>query len=148
MIIKKSCAFRTKYQVKQEVHISPFAVVPHPLNRGGEKCTVLRCRGITSDIARSGFDVVEADQNAVMIESPPHGKAKDEVRRVCCDPDYEKHFVEEVLDDEKDIDVCIRWGGSIVGGSVSRSHLNVTLRNIYTGRVGVNVHVNPMSRGR
>ena len=66
MIIKKSCAFRAKYQVKQEVHISPLAVVPHPLNMGGEKLTVLRCRGITSDIARSGFDVVEADQNAVL----------------------------------------------------------------------------------
>ena len=87
MLIKKSCALRARYRLN-EVHISPLAVVPHPLNRCVDGCMVLRCRGITSDIARWGFDVVEANQNAVLIEVPPE-EAIERVRTLCCDPDYD-----------------------------------------------------------
>ena len=48
-------------------------------------------------------------------------------------PDYDAHFAEGVIDDR---DLCIKAGVPIVGGSVSHSHLNVTLRNIQTRRLG------------
>ena len=75
MLIKKSCVLRAKFEIEKEVYISPLGVVPHPMNRGGDPVKVLRCRSITRDIAMYGFDVTEAEQNAVLIESPPDEEA-------------------------------------------------------------------------
>ena len=133
MVIKKSCVHRAKYEIENEVHISPLGVVPHPMNRGGDPVKVLRCRSITKDVAMHGCDVTEAEQNAVLIESPPDKEAADEVRRVCCNPDYDEHFAEHALEGN---DMCIKYGTQIEGGSVSHSHLNVTLRNVQTAKVG------------
>ena len=74
-IIKISCVYRAKYEVAKEVYISPLRVVPHPLNRGGDPVKVRRCRSITKDIAMYGCDVNEAEQNAVLIGSPPDKEA-------------------------------------------------------------------------
>ena len=57
MIIKKSCALRSTYEVQKEVYMTPLQVVPHPLNRGGDPVKVLlRCRSITKNIAMYDCD--------------------------------------------------------------------------------------------
>ena len=71
MISKQACVLRAKYEVHAGAYKNPLKVVPHPLNRGGDSVKPLRCRKITGDIAKHGCDVVEAEQNAVLIEQPP-----------------------------------------------------------------------------
>ena len=132
MVIKKSCMYRAKFRLAEDVYIVPPKIVPHPMNRGGDPCKILRCRSITADIARHGCDVPEAEWNAVMIETPPNAHV-DEVRRACCNPDYDAHFAENAIDEG---DMCVNHGLRIEGGSISHSHLNVTLRNIQTQKVG------------
>ena len=114
------------------------------MNRGGDPVKVLRCRSITKDIAMHGCDVHEAEQNAVLIESPPDMQAADEVRRFCCNPDYDAHFADQALSGD---DMCIKRGTPIKGGSVSHSHLNVTLRNVQTGNVGCGCPRTPVVAG-
>ena len=130
MLIKQSLLYRAKFQVAAEVHISPLKIVPHPLNRGGDPCKVLRCRSIAKDIAMHGCDVMEAEWNAVMIETAPRENFKDVL---CCNPDYGAHFAENVIDKN---DMYVNDGVPIDGGSVSHSHLNVTLRNMQSQKVG------------
>ena len=113
--------------------MSPLTIVPHPMNRGGDPVKVHRCRTITRDIARSGCDVIEAEQNAVNIEPPPDEKAAEQVREALCNLDYDAHFASKVFCGD---DMCVLYGVPIEGGSVSHSHLNVTLRNVQTGKVG------------
>ena len=55
MVIKKACVLRAKFKIEEEVYIKPVDVVPHPMNRG--------------------CDVNEAEQNSVLIESPPDKEA-------------------------------------------------------------------------
>lgn len=144
MLIKKSCNYRAKYQTEEEAHISPLQVVPHPMNRGGDPVKVLRCRSITAQIAYWGCDVKEAQENAVLIESPPDEAAADEVRQALCNPDFDAHFAEQALDDK---DMCIKYGSPIVGGSASHSHGNCTLRNAATGKVGCECPRTPVVAG-
>ena len=132
MVIKKSCCYRARFQTGLDVHISPHGVVPHPGNRGGDPCKLLRCRSIVKDIIVNGCDVPEAEWNAVLIESPPADKF-DQVRAAGFNPDYDAHFAENVIDP---LGMCVRHGPRIKGGSVSHSHLNVTLRNVVAGMVG------------
>ena len=101
MIIKISCALRAKYQIGELVYVRPEAVVPHPLNRGGFAVTALRCRDITGDICTYGVDVTEAEQNAVLVEPPPDKAAAEEVRRLCCNPDFDAHFAEHAQEEEE-----------------------------------------------
>ena len=54
MVIKKALNYRAKYQTGVDVPISPHGVVPHPGNRGGDPCKLLRCRGIVRDIIENG----------------------------------------------------------------------------------------------
>ena len=108
--------------------------MPHPLNRGGDPVKVLRCRSITRDIATHGCDVSEAQHNAVLIETPPDQEAAASVRLACgYNPDFDAHFAEHALDAN---DMCIKHGVPIEGASVSHSHLNCSLRNVQTGKVG------------
>ena len=144
MIIKKSCVYRAKFEIEKEVYISPLGVVPHPMNRGGDPVKVLRCRSITKDVAMYGCDVNEAEQNAVLIESPPDKEAADEVRRVCCNPDYDAHFAKNAPEAD---DMCIKYGIPIEGGSVSHTHLNVTHRNMLTHKVGCECERTPVVTG-
>ena len=143
MVIKKSCVFRAKFQIAVDLYIPPLQMVPHPMNRGGDPCKTLRCRSITSDIARHGCDVAEAEWNAVSIESPPDdGFAA--VAEACCNPDYDAHFAENAIDEN---DMCVKHGLRIAGGSVSHSHLNCTLRNVQTGKVGCECSREPVVAG-
>jgi len=79
-VIKRSCVFKAKYRKRETVYISHLNVVPHPLNRGGDPVKVLRCSALTNDIAKYGWDKTEAEQNAVLIEVPPHQEAADLVK--------------------------------------------------------------------
>ena len=144
MAIKKSCAYRATFEVAVDVYISPLNIVPHPLNRGGDPCKVRRCRSITAEIARHGCDVKEAEWNAVMIETAPRHNF-DEVERACCNPDYQAHFAENVLDTD---DMCVNNEVTVEGGSVSHSHLNVTFRNMQTHKVGCECSKEPVVAGR
>ena len=145
MIIKKSCAWRAKYEEDASTRITPLQIVPHPLNRAGDTVKVRRCRNLTCDIARDGFDVIEAEQNAVVIQQPPNAEAVDIIAKAnVCNPDYDAHFAEGVLDSN---DMCVRYGTPIEGGSVSHSHLNVTLRNVQTKRVGCECNRTPVVTG-
>ena len=144
MVIKKSCVLRGVYELVRSVYISPLRVVPHPLNRGRDSCKPKRCRSISGDVSRHGCDVTEAEQNAVLIESPPDQEAADKVREVEVNPDYDAHFAENVLDEN---DMCIKQGVPIVGGSVSHSHFNVVLRNVQTGKVGCECPRTPVVAG-
>lgn len=133
MIINKSCQLRARFTIEQDAFISPLRVVPHPLNRGGDPPKVNRCRGITKDIADYGVDVREASNDAVLVETPPTAENAAEVHAKCCNPDFDAHLAENTLDGK---DMCILQGIPVDGGSLSHSHLNVTLRNVQTGRVG------------
>ena len=142
-IMKKSCVLRAKYVIGEEVYISPLRIVPHPLNRGGDPVKVLRCRSLTASIANHGCDVQEAEQNAVSIETPPVDRWED-VRDAGCNPDFDEHFAQHALDGH---DMCIKHGLQIDGGSVSHSHLNCTLRNVQTGKVGCECARTPVVAG-
>ena len=63
----------------------------------------------------------------------PDEEAAKLVRKAGCEPDYDAHFAKGVLEED---DMCVLQGSKIEGGSVSHSHLNVTLRNAQTGKVG------------
>ena len=145
MIIKKSCALIAKYKKDASTRINPLKIVPHPLNRAGDTVKVRRCRNLTCDIARDGCDVIEAEQNAVVIQQPPNAEAVDIIAKAnVCNPDYDAHFGENALQGN---DMCIKYGTPIEGGSVSHSHLNVTLRNVQTGKVGCECPRTPVVAG-
>ena len=143
MVIKSSCAFRAKYEETSECYLSPLKVVPHPLNRGGDPVKPLRCKEISSVIYKHGCDVKEAEWNAVLINKPPP-EFWDEVREACCNPDFEAHYAANVLDAE---DMCVYPGPKAEGGSVSHGHLNCTLRNCQTGKVGCECRKSPVVAG-
>ena len=144
-IIKVSCAYRAKFNEGDEVYICPLEIVPHPMNRGGDKVKTLRCRSITASIAEHGFDVIEAEQNAVMIESPPNAKARAEIKQAGIDPDFDAYFAAGALCEE---DMCLQAGGlELKGGSVSHSHLNCTPRNVQTGKKGCECKRTPAVAG-
>ena len=144
-IIKVSCALRAKFNEDEEVYIEPLDIVPHPMNRGGDKVKTLRCRSITGSIASNGFDVIEAEQNAVLIRSPPDAKARAEVKQAGIDPDFGAYFDAGALCVE---DMCLQAGGlEPKGGSVSHSHLNCTLRNVQTGKKGCECKSTPAVAG-
>ena len=81
--------------------------------------------------------------NAVVIEPVPRDRW-DEVREACCNPDYEEHFASQVIDKD---DMCVYPGLAIEGASVSHSHLNVTFRNVQTGKVGCECRKSPVVAG-
>ena len=107
MIIKQSCVYRAKYEVHAGAYKNPLKVVPPPQNRGGDSVKPLRCRKITSDIAKHGCDVVEAEQNAVLIEQPPPEEAA-LIKSHGINPDYDAHFAQGVLCTK---DMCVLYGG-------------------------------------
>ena len=143
MVIKQSCAYRAKFEIENDKYTSPLCVVPHPMNRGGDPVKVLRCRSLTGSIALHGCDVQEAEQNAVSIQTPPVDRWE-EVRDAGCNPDFDEDFAQHAIDGN---DMCIKHGMKIEGGSVSHSHLNCTLRNVQTGRVGCECHRTPVVTG-
>ena len=144
-IIKVSCALRAKFNTGDEVYISPLEIVPHPENRGSDKVKPLRCKSITGSIAKHGFDVNEAEQNAVMIESPPDAKARAEVKQAGIEPDFGAYFAAGALCEE---DMSLQAEGrEVKGGSVSHSHLNCTLRNVQTWKKGCECKSTPVVTG-
>ena len=70
--IKVALQLRAKYNHISEKYFHPYAVVPHPQNRGGDPMKKLRLMSITSHICANGVDPVEANQNAVLVmQAPP-----------------------------------------------------------------------------
>ena len=145
MLVKIMCVYRAKYKLDGgPVYLHPYAVVPHPQNRGSDPLKSIRCRGLTADIAKYGCDIREAEQNAVAIQSPPDKDAEDAVLKMGINPDYDAHFASTVLDPA---DMCVKQGTPIEAGSAAHSHLNQTLRNILSMRVGCECHRVPVVAG-
>ena len=70
-VIKQSLAFRARFRVESKRAVTPFQVVPHPDNRGGDPVKSLRTQQLISDILRSGYDPTEANSNGVLVEEKP-----------------------------------------------------------------------------
>ena len=70
-IIKKSICYRAKYKVGEKKGLSPFSVVPHPKNRGGDPVKSLRTMQLIGTLAVEGYDTVDANSNAVAVEAKP-----------------------------------------------------------------------------
>ena len=70
-IIKESIAYRAKYRIHKAVFLSPWSVVPHPKNRGGEVVKSSRTRQIGGMINKGGYDDVEVYFRAVAVEGKP-----------------------------------------------------------------------------
>ena len=70
-IIKQSICFRAKYRVDPKKVISPFSVVPHPQNRGGDPVKSLRTMQLIGTVTAEGYDPIEAISNGVAVEEKP-----------------------------------------------------------------------------
>ena len=125
-IIKRSIAYRAKYRKHEKKFLSAWSVVPHPSNRGGEVVKSSRTKQINGIILSAGFDPVEAQFNAVVIEQDPklpvegHSFQSLFAFSVAADPDI------AVSSDEFDASY----------GSVSHSHVNLAKRIVLTGKKG------------
>jgi hypothetical protein len=64
-LIKQSIALRAKYQVCDGKWYTPFQLVPHPENRGGDAIKHQRCKELTGQLVRDGVDPIEANMNGV-----------------------------------------------------------------------------------
>ena len=69
-IIKQSICLRAKYKVGKKI-MSPFSVVPHPVNRGGEPVRSSRTMQLNGTVVKAGYDSVEANCSAVAVEEKP-----------------------------------------------------------------------------
>ena len=70
-VIKEGIAWRAKYRVQKSKWLSPWVVVPHPKNRGGEVVESSRTKQINGRINKTGYDDVEAYHRAVAVEGDP-----------------------------------------------------------------------------
>ena len=71
-IIKKSCAWRAKYKLRDGTKkYAPSHVVPHPKNRGGDPVAPVRCRNLSGSIAKDGYDRIEANTNGCCVQQKP-----------------------------------------------------------------------------
>ena len=53
------------------MNLCPWLVVPHPKNRGGEPVKSLRTKQLTGTLAEEGYDPIEANVNAVVVQDRP-----------------------------------------------------------------------------
>ena len=68
---QQSVAWRAKYRIETKRMITPWEIVPHPLNHGGEVVKSARTKQIIGMVLKSGYDPVEASVHNVVIETKP-----------------------------------------------------------------------------
>ena len=119
-IIKQSIAFRAKYEIIAEQYWPPFRVVTHPQNRGGDPIKQQRLRELTGKLVVDGVDPIEANMNGVCVAATGNN--------------FQDAFVKSIEGAEDDI--AATDGSAALGGSLSHSHLNCTLRNVGGGKRG------------
>ena len=121
-IIKKSIAFRARFRVESKKVVTPFQVVPHPSNRGGDPVKSLRTQQIIYDIMKDGYDPVDANSNGVLVEEKPAAAGGN-------GNTYQVVFAEKItVDPDMAVHSCL--GEPARFGSLSHSHLNCSFRNI------------------
>ena len=90
--IKQSICYRAKYRVDARKVLSPLLVVPHPKNRSGEPVKSLRTMQLNGTLAVDGFDAIEANCNAVVVEDKPAVAGK-------CGQYFQEEFAKKVMAD-------------------------------------------------
>ena len=124
-LIKRSIQYQAKYGITSRSGrtCAPSHVVPHPKNRGGVPCGNLRTRQISGLIVHHGFDVIDANQNAVAVEVNPDA------------PDSFREKFEAAIEGDK---MMAKKISNIVASldSLTHSHLNCLCRNILVGTQG------------
>ena len=124
-LIKQSLAFRAKYTVdapKAKV-ISPLLVVPHPQNRSGDAVKSLRTKQLIGTLVTEGYDTIEANSNGVVVEQGPAVAGE-----------FQHVFSSKL---KADTDMADQVDGIVAtSGSLSHSHLNCCMRNIWAGKFG------------
>ena len=134
-IIKKSMVHRAKFLEEENTCFLPHEVVPHPSNRGGDDIKVPRLQSLTGSLACFGVDLVEANSNSVCVSVPPDA--------VGGEPDFQAAFEKRVIcPDEMAIDLM-----RAKVGSFSHSHLNCTLRNVISGKIGCRCERSAVAEG-
>ena len=124
-IIKRSIAYRAKYRKHEKKLLGTWSVVPHPSNRGGEVVKSSRTKQINGIILKAGYDPVEAQFNAVVIEQTSKGGR---------DTTFQALFAASVAADP---DMAISSNVHAASyGSVSHSHANCSKRNILACKHG------------
>ena len=131
-IIKASVQLRAKFEEEHELCIPPHAIVPHPDNRGGDDIKPLRTKGLTATLATDGVDPVEANIHAVCVQVPPDEASCELVKKAKGEPDFQKSFESSILCDKE----MAKGNMKVVAGSVSKSHLNCSLRNVFSSMYG------------
>ena len=125
-IIKQSLCFRAKYKAGKKI-MSPFLVVPHPKNRGGEPVKSLRTMQLNGTVTVEGYDSIEANSNGVAVEEKPAVAGGLGTR-------FQDLFENKM---KTDPDMLKRGEGIVaIAGSLSHSHLNCAMRNIIGGKKG------------
>ena len=127
-IIKQSIAYRARFRVESKKSVVPFQVVPHPQNRGGDPVKSLRTQQIIYDIMRDGYDPVDANSNAVLVEVKPAAAGGSSGV-------MQTHFETNVAVDP-DMAMVGKLGEKAMYGSLSHSHLNCSFRNILGKKKG------------
>ena len=112
-LIKQSICWRAKYRTEKKA-IPPLKVVPHPCNRDVKS---LRTKELNGTIVYDGYDTIEANVNAVLVEDKPA------VAGGTCF--FQEEFVKNLKNDPD-----MMQGSDALGGSLSHSHLNCLMRNI------------------
>ena len=114
------------------MNLCPWLVVPHPKNRGGEPVKSLRTKQLTGTLAEEGYDPIEANVNAVVVQDRP---AVAEATGF-----FQSAFAEKLKNDPDIAERGDSMGGmggmEATAGSLSHGHLNVTFRNVLGGKRG------------
>ena len=125
--IKQSLCLRAKYRVYPKKVLSPLLVVPHPKNRGGDPVKSLRTMQLNATVAVEGYDPMEANCNAVVVEDKP-------VVAGGSGQYFQEEFAKKVMIDP---DMAEQGSGMVAtAGSLSHSHLNCCMRNILCCKKG------------
>ena len=124
--MKQAIAFRAKYRKHEKKFLRTWSVVPHPSNRGGEVVKSSRTKQINGIILSAGFDPVEAQFNAVVIEQDP--------KLAVAGHSFQSLFALSVATDPDMAVSSAECDASY--GSVSHSHANCSKRNILACKHG------------
>ena len=117
-LIQRALELRAKYRVSAElVRISPIHIGFHPSNRGGVPPSSERCKQLLQAILETGFDPQAADCNGVLVQEKPGSLAIQAFNNNACK-------------DDPMMAPLVR-GQTIGYGTLSHSHLNQILKNIF-----------------
>ena len=100
----------------------PSLAVPHFMNRGGDPVKSIRTIQLSGEIARDGFDPIEANANAVAVEDNPTNML------------FQIKFEAKIKSDP-DMAAKVSNVGAVIG-TLSHGHLNCTMRNMTSGKKG------------